>query len=65
MPKRHLRIVKRAPLPAIGICERCDTRFRSSEPLEIDMLMELTEAYTAHKCEQTDSNQNALRIVKD
>jgi hypothetical protein len=28
------------------------------------MLMELTEAFTVHKCKETDSNQNALRIVK-
>lgn len=29
------------------------------------MLMELTEAFTCHKCKSMDSSQNALRIVKE
>jgi hypothetical protein len=65
MPKRHLRIVKRTPAPAIGVCERCNAQFKSNKPLEIDMLMELTEAFTAHKCQPVDSSQNALRIVRE
>jgi hypothetical protein len=65
MSKRHLRIVKRAPPPGIGICERCNAQFKSDKPLEIDMLMELTEAFTTHKCKPMDSSQNALRIVKE
>jgi len=27
MQKRKLRIVKKAPLPAIGICECCNAQF--------------------------------------
>jgi hypothetical protein len=65
MSKRHLRIVKRIPPPAIGVCERCNAQFKSTSPLEIDMLMELTEAFTAHKCKPVDSSQNALRIVNE
>jgi hypothetical protein len=30
MQKRKLWIVKKVPLPAIGICERCNTQFQSS-----------------------------------
>jgi hypothetical protein len=33
MLKRKLRIVKRTP-PAIGVCECCNTRFKSIEPSE-------------------------------
>jgi hypothetical protein len=64
MRKRHLRIVKRTPPPAIGICERCHAQFKSEQSLEIDFLMELTEAFIAHNCKVVDSSQNRLRIVR-
>jgi len=62
MPKRKLRIAKRTP-PAIGVCERCNARFRSKEPLEIDMLIEMAAAFTAHNCKRAGNSQNPLRLT--
>jgi len=62
MPKRKLRFVK-GTLPAIGICERCNSQFKSSKPSQADAEQEITAAFIAHKCKPMDSSQNALRIV--
>ena len=64
MSNRNLRIVKRTPI-AIGVCERCNSQFKSSEPVEDDAEAELRAQFDAHKCKPVDSSQNALRIVKE
>ncbi len=62
MPKRKLRIVKKSPPPAVGVCERCNSQFKSSLPyFEADIQAQ----FDAHKCEPMDSSQNALRIVRE
>ena len=62
MQKRKLRIVTKTPLPAIGVCERCNAQFKS------DMLYpeaHIQEQFDAHNCKVMDSSQNALRIVRE
>jgi hypothetical protein len=61
MPNRRLRIVKEAPPPAIGVCERCNAQFKSSLP---DSEIDIATQFDAHKCKPVDSSQNALRIVE-
>ena len=64
MQKRILRIVK-PPLPAIGVCERCNSQFKSSNPSQNEAEKEIKAAFDAHKCKLMDSSQNALRIVRE
>jgi len=47
MAKRKLRMVKRDN-PAIGICEQCNSQFRSSEANEDVAVVEIAEAFSAH-----------------
>jgi hypothetical protein len=63
MAKRKLRIVKSTPLPAIGVCERCNAQFKSSLPdtAESDIAVQ----FDVHMCKRLDSSQNALRIVRE
>jgi hypothetical protein len=61
MPKRKLRIVKRTP-PAIGICERCNSQFKSNL---LDPQPDIAAQFDTHKCRLVDSSQNAVRIVKE
>jgi hypothetical protein len=63
-PKRNLRIVKLTPI-AIGVCERCNAQFKSSQPLEDDAEAEMRAAFDAHKCKLEDASQAAARIVKE
>jgi hypothetical protein len=56
MPSRRLRIVKKAPPPAIGVCERCNAQFKGEG---------IQAQFDAHKCKPMDSSQNALRIVNE
>jgi hypothetical protein len=62
MPKRKLRIVKIAPPPIIGVCERCNAQFKSSAP---DTDADIAAQFDAHKCQPLDSSQDALRIVHE
>jgi hypothetical protein len=62
MPTRKLRIVKIAPPPVLGICERCNAHFKSSAP---DTEADITAQFDAHKCKPIDSSKNALRIVRE
>jgi len=64
MQKRKLRIVK-PPLPAIGICERCYSQFKSSKVSEHDAEYEIKAAFDSHECKPIDSSENALRIVQE
>ncbi len=61
MEKRKLRIVKRTP-PVIGVCERCNTQFKSDVTGSDS---EIQAQFDAHKCQLTDSSQNALRVVRE
>jgi hypothetical protein len=56
MQKRKLRIVKKAPPPPIGVCERCHAQFKD---------VDIQAQFDAHKCKLIDSSQNALRIVRE
>ena len=49
MLKRNLRLVKLTPI-AIGVCERCNSQFQSSQALEYDAEAELWAAFDAHMC---------------
>jgi len=63
MASRKLRIVKRT-LPAIGVCERCNSQFKATGTSEVDAEAQIKSAFDAHKCKPTDSSQNSLRIVQ-
>jgi hypothetical protein len=62
MQKPNLRIVRKAPLPAIGVCERCNAQFKSNLP---SSTAEIKALFLVHKCKPVDSRQNALRIVRE
>jgi hypothetical protein len=55
MQKRRLRIVK-PPLPPIGICERCNTQFKSSKVSQDDAEEEIKAAFDRHKCDPRESS---------
>jgi hypothetical protein len=55
MQTRKLRIIK-PPLPAIGICEHCNRRFRSSKISQDEADAEIRAAFDAHDCKGLDSN---------
>jgi hypothetical protein len=62
MPNRRLRIVKKTPPPAIGVCERCNAQFKSDAP---DSELDIEARFDAHTCMPMDSSQNALRVVRE
>ena len=62
MHERKLRIVKIAPPPVIGLCERCNAQFKSSA---LDTDADIAAQFDAHTCKPMDSSQNALRIVRE
>lgn len=49
MQQRKLRIIK-PPLPAIGICERCNSQFKSSKVSQDDAENEIKAAFDGHSC---------------
>jgi hypothetical protein len=58
MTTRKLRIVK-PPLPAIGVCEGCNSQFKSSKRSEDEVEIEIRAAFDAHECNPRESsNQN-------
>jgi len=69
MPKRKLRIVKRAAsIPMLGVCECCNAQFGVAAEAMIDEhagLASISDQFDAHKCKPVDSSQNALRIVRE
>jgi len=62
MHERKLRIVKIAPPPVIGLCERCNAQFKSSSP---DTDADIAAQFDAHKCPPLDNSQDALPIVHE
>jgi hypothetical protein len=61
MDTRKLRIVK-PPLPAIGVCEGCNSQFKSNKRSEDEVEAEIRAAFDAHRCELMDDSQNAQRV---
>ena len=57
MDTRKLRIVK-PPLPAIGICEACNSQFTSSKRSQEEAEKEINAAFDAHECKVREGNQN-------
>ena len=51
MHTRKLRIVK-PPLPAIGICEACNSQFKSSKRSQDEAESEIKESFDAHECNE-------------
>jgi hypothetical protein len=64
MSKRKLRIVRQGP-PTLGICERCNTQFKSGNFTQDAAKIEISAAFDAHTCKPIDTSQNALRIVRE
>ena len=64
MDTPKLRIVK-PPLPAIGVCEGCNSQFASNKHSEDEVEIEIRAAFDAHKCELMDDSQNAQRVQRD
>ena len=64
MQKRKLRVVKRTPV-ALGVCELCNSQFHSNKVLEDDAESDMQSQFDSHKCQLTDSSQNAPRIVRE
>ncbi len=52
------------PLPAIGICEACNSQFTSFKRSQDEAENEIKAAFDAHECNLTDSSQNTQRIVR-
>jgi hypothetical protein len=58
MDTRKLRIVK-PPLPAIGVCEGCNSQFKSNKRSEDEVEIEIRAAFDIHECNPRESgNQN-------
>jgi len=64
MDTRKLRIVK-PPLPAIGVCEGCNSRFKSNKLQRTRWRSKLERHLTPHKCELKDDSKNAERVECD
>jgi hypothetical protein len=62
MPKRNLRIVTQ-DVPIIGICEACNTQFKSFDVNEAERAVKAQ--FDAHKCKPLDASQNAVPIVRE
>ena len=63
MHARKLRIVK-PPLPAIGICEACNSRFKSSKVSEDEAENEIRMAFEAHDCKVKDDNRTVEKNMR-
>jgi hypothetical protein len=58
MHARKLRMVK-PPLPPIGICEACNSQFKSSKRSPEEAEREIKAAFDAHHCKVRDDNRTA------
>jgi hypothetical protein len=54
--KRSLRIVKLTPI-ALGMCEACNAKFQSKQPVESDAEAEITFQFNHHSCEGTQATR--------
>ncbi|MGC2258445.1 MAG: hypothetical protein WA594_09080 [Candidatus Sulfotelmatobacter sp.] len=64
MDTRKLRIVK-PPLPAIGVCEGCNSQFKSNRRSEDEVEIEIRAALDAHECNPSGSDNQKLRGYSD
>ena len=55
MAKRNLRIVTEGS-PLIGICEACNTQFRSYSPVK-EARQIIQSQFDAHECKRLDDSQ--------
>jgi hypothetical protein len=62
MPKRNLRIVTQ-DVPIIGICEACNTRFKSFDVNEGDRVVKAQ--FDSHECKTLDGSQAAAEAETD
>ena len=62
MPKRNLRIVTQ-DVPIIGICEACNTQFKSFDVDEAGLVVKAQ--FDAHECKSLNASQDAVRIVRE
>jgi hypothetical protein len=58
MDVRKLRMVK-PPLPAIGICEACNSQFTSNERSQEEAEKQIKAAFDSHECTRNDASLNA------
>lgn len=63
MGKRTLRIVTEGS-PLIGICETCNTQFRSYSAVK-EARQTIQSQFDAHECKRLDDSRNAARIVRE
>ena len=50
---RNLRIIKLTPI-ALGVCEACNMRFKSHQPIEDNAEAEMKAAFEAHACQHEE-----------
>lgn len=63
MPKRNLRILKRARnIPVLGICESCKAQF-AADPHNLGQAP-IQQQFNAHKCRPEDASPPAAPIVR-
>ena len=62
MANRRLRIVKKRP-PMVGVCERCNSEFKSDRPEPLD---DIREQFYYHTCKlaPADTSANGVREEK-
>jgi hypothetical protein len=59
MDTRKLRIVK-PPLPAIGVCEGCNSQFKSNKRSEDEVEIEIRAAFDTHECNPRESSNQSV-----
>jgi hypothetical protein len=60
MHARKLRIVK-PPLPAIGICEACNSQFKSSKRSQDEAESKIKAAFEAYDCKVREDKRANMR----
>ena len=64
MDTRKLRIVK-PPLPPIGVCEGCNSQFKSNNRSQDEAEIEIRGAFDAHECNPSESGNQKLHGYSD
>jgi hypothetical protein len=63
MHGRKLRIVK-PPLPPIGICEACNSQFKSSKLSQEEVEIEIRAAFEVHDCKMKEDNRANVEVPR-
>jgi hypothetical protein len=58
-------VIGKPPLPAVGVCEGCNSQFKSNKRSEDEVEAEIRAAFDAHRCELMGDSQNAQPFVRD